>query len=107
MSLSAEETDTLCWLDDKQDEMAALIVELCNINSGTNNLAGLAQVRDRLAECFASLDGELNIVKSEPWESVDDDGNAETKTSGDILHVRKWPDAKQKVMLCILSLIHI
>ena len=101
MSLSAEETDTLCWLDDKQDEMAALIVELCNINSGTNNLAGLAQVRDRLAECFASLDGELNIVKSEPWESVDDDGNAETKTSGDILHVRKWPDAKQKVMLCI------
>lgn len=101
MSLSAEESGTLLWLDDKQDEMTALITELCDINSGTHNLDGLAKVRDRLADCFAQLGGEVTIVQSEPWESVDDDGNAEVKTSGDILHVHKWPDAKQKVMLCI------
>ncbi len=101
MSLTHEQASTLAWLDDKQDEMASLIVELCDINSGTHNLDGLAKVRDRIAAAFTALGGELNIVASDPWESVDDEGNAKIKTSGDMIHVRKWPDAKQKVMLCI------
>ena len=99
--LTPEETQTLSWLDSRQDEMLKLIVELCDINSGTQNLPGNKQVLDRLVGCFESLDGDLKVVPAEPWESVDEQGQVETRTSGAILHVRKWPEAPRKVMLCI------
>jgi len=96
--LTTDETQTLSWLDPCQDEMLKLIVELCDINSGTQNLPGLERVLDRLKDCFGSLDGKLNVVPAEPWESVDDNGQSETRNSGAILHVKKWPDAPHKVM---------
>jgi len=99
--LTSDETQTISWLDSRQDEMLKLIVELCDINSGTQNLPGIKQVLDRLIGCFESLDGELNVVPAEPWESVDEQGQVEMRTSGAILHVHKWPEAPRKVMLCI------
>ncbi len=93
--------ESLNWLDDKQDSMLNLIVELCDINSGTYNLPGIEKVRDRLIEEFSTLGGELKVVDSQPWMTVDDQGHSEEGKSGPILHVTKWPDAETKVMLCI------
>ncbi len=93
--------ESLNWLDDKQDSMLSLIVELCDINSGTYNLPGIEKVRDRLIEEFSTLGGELKVVDSQPWMTVDDQGHSEEGKSGPILHVTKWPDAETKVMLCI------
>ncbi|WP_162273877.1 hydrolase [Mariniblastus fucicola] len=93
--------ESLQWLDDKQDSMLNLIVELCDINSGTFNLAGIQKVRERLIEEFSTLGGELEVVESEPWMTVDDRGVSEEGKSGPILHVTKWPEAETKVMLCI------
>ena len=101
MKLENDAVEALKWLDDKQDSMLDLIVELCDINSGTYNLDGLAKVRARLVEEFSALGGELNIVESEPWMTVSDQGESEEGKSGPILHVTKWPDAPTKVMLCI------
>ena len=93
--------ESLNWLDDKQDSMLKLIVELCDINSGTFNLAGIEKVRDRLIEEFSTLGGDLKVVDSELWMTVDDQGHSEEGKSGPIIHVTKWPDAETKVMLCI------
>jgi glutamate carboxypeptidase len=101
MNTGTKSLEALRWLDDKQDSMLDLIVELCNINSGTFNLDGLEKVRSRLVEEFSTLDGEIKVVESQPWKTVDDRGDEETGESGPILHVTKWPDAKTKVMLCI------
>lgn len=101
MNLKSEAIEALHWLDDKQESMLKLIVELCDINSGTFNLDGIAKVRSRLVEEFSTLGGELKIVDSDPWTTVDDRGESETGKSGPILHVTKWPDAATKVMLCI------
>ena len=81
--------------------MLNLIVELCDINSGTKNLDGLARVCDRLVEEFSVLGGELKIVEPNTWQTVDDSGNASVETAGKIIHIKKWPEAKRKVMLCI------
>jgi glutamate carboxypeptidase len=93
--------ESLNWLDDKQDSMLKLIIELCDINSGTFNLPGIEKVRGRLVEEFSTLGGDLKIVDSQPWMTVNDQGESEEGKSGPILHVTKWPDAKTKVMLCI------
>ena len=93
--------DALKWLDDKQDSMMKLIIELCDINSGTFNLSGIETVRHRLVEEFSQLGGELKVVEAQPWMTVDDRGEKEAGKSGPMIHVTKWPDAKKKVMLCI------
>ena len=101
MKISPEAIAALSWLDDKQASMMNLIIELCDINSGTFNLAGIAKVRNRLVEEFGALGGELKVVDSEPWATVDDRGQQQQGTSGPLIHISKWPDAKAKVMLCI------
>ena len=72
MNVGADALEALTWLDDKQESMLGLIVELCDINSGTFNLDGLEKVRGRLVEEFSSLGGEIKIVDSQPWNTVDD-----------------------------------
>ena len=99
--MTPEALASLTWLDDKQQSMLDLVVELCDINSGTFNLAGIAAVRKRLIEEFSSLGGQVNVVDSEPWQTVDDRGQSTAGQSGPILHVTKWPDATKKIMLCI------
>ena len=101
MNVSPEALESLKWLDDKQQSMLDLIVELCDINSGTYNLPGIEKVRNRLLEEFASLDGDINIVDPQAWQTVDDRGNMTDGLSGPIIHVTKWPNATKKIMLCI------
>lgn len=101
MNISTAAIESLNWLDDKQQPMLDLIVELCDVNSGTFNLAGLEKVRRRLVEEFSTLAGEINVIDSEPWQTVDDKGVAEAGKSGPILHIKKWPEATTTIMLCI------
>lgn len=91
----------LSILDDKQDSMLELVVELCNLNSGTFNLDGLDRVKSRLAEEFGSLGGEINTVDSKPMTKVDEAGDQIEQPIGQMIHVSKWPEAEKRILLCI------
>ncbi len=91
----------LDWIDEKQDEMIDAIVDLCNINSHTVNLPGLALVKEKLVGYFASLGGELRLVETDPLVSIDDDGKSFSLPLGEIIHIEKHPNAARKIMLCI------
>jgi glutamate carboxypeptidase len=91
----------LQWLDDQQPVMLNLVEELCNTNSGTTNLAGIAAVQAKLVREFSSLDGELTELDSETYVAVDDAGNSVEQKLGQMIHVSKWPSAKKRIMLCI------
>jgi len=91
----------LTWIDDQQDEMLTAIIELCNINSHTINLTGIALVKEKLISQFESLGGDLELVDTEPMTSIDDDGLSSNQPLGEIIHIVKYPDAPKKIMLCI------
>lgn len=91
----------LQWLDSQQDSMLELIQQICNQNSGTFNLEGIRRVGEILVEEFRSLGGELKIVPTNPYQTVDDSGTTIQRTLGDSLWFRKWPDAQRRVLLCI------
>ena len=98
-----ELTNHLKWLDDQQDKMLAEIIELCDINSNTTNLTGLALVKEKLVSHFETLGGELSLIDTEPLSAIDDLGQATNQPLGEIIHIEKHPDAAKKVMLCIHS----
>ena len=88
-------------LNDQQDSMLATITRLCEINSGTLNLAGVEHVSNELVKLFESLGGDLQLIDTAPWSVVGDDGKRTEQALGKIIHIIKHPDAEKKVMLCI------
>ncbi len=57
------------------------------VNSGSRNLAGLAEVATLIGDAFAVLPGELRLVDSAPVEAVDKAGKVEQLAHGKHLHL--------------------
>jgi len=93
--------DEVAWLDSQHDAMVALVERLCNLNSGTFNLAGLDQVRALLADEFTSLGGEMAVIDTVPTTTTDAQGHTQSQPLGKILHIVKHPDARPRLLLCI------
>lgn len=69
------------------------------INSGTQNLAGLAAMGDRLAEAFSILPGEIDLIDPDPVERIGAQGQLEAVTHGRHLLLRVRPGAERRVLL--------
>jgi glutamate carboxypeptidase len=69
------------------------------INSGTGNLAGLAETATTLADAFSALPGKLALLEADPVESVATDGAVSTIARGRNLHLTVRPQAPLQVLL--------
>lgn len=69
------------------------------INSGTDNLAGVARMADELAGAFAALPGTVELVDPQPVERIDARGMIEPVVCGRHLVVRVRPGAARRVVL--------
>jgi glutamate carboxypeptidase len=68
------------------------------LNSGSRNLAGLDAIAGKLADEFAGLPGEVELVKASPVEAVDADGKAFEVPHGRNLHLNVRPDAPVQLL---------
>ncbi len=89
------------WLDAQQQAMIDLVIELCDINSGTFNLEGLKKVAEILVREFSELGGDLQVLDSDVHRMVNDDGQDIEQPLGQMIHISKWPDAEKRILLCI------
>jgi glutamate carboxypeptidase len=80
-------------------QMRAQVEQWAEINSGTGNLTGLAQVAMLLADAFAPLPGTLRLVDPAPEESVLPDGSTRTIQRGQHLHLSVRPTANRRILL--------
>lgn len=69
------------------------------INTGTANLAGLAQQADTLVEAFAALPGEIELVDPAPVTAIDANGREYEKPHGRHLVLRVRPQANRRILL--------
>jgi glutamate carboxypeptidase len=69
------------------------------INSGTANLAGIADMAGRLAEALSVLPGEIELAAAEPVMRIGADGVEESLAHGDHLVLRVRPRAGRRVLL--------
>jgi glutamate carboxypeptidase len=96
---SAAEAAALATLDDARSPMLALTTRLAMINSGSRNLAGLAQVAGELAEAFGSLGGNITLQEAAPVTALDASGREVAQPHGQNLHIIRRPDAPVRVLL--------
>jgi len=79
--------------------MLAQVEAWSSINTGTGNLAGLARQADALADAFAELPGEVELVKPAPVEKVAADGSVVAGEHGRHLVLRVRPEAQRRLLL--------
>lgn len=69
------------------------------INSGSRNLAGLADMARRLADAFSPLPGQLTLAEPVPVEAILPDGTLASPAHGRHLHLNVRPDAPVRLLL--------
>ena len=79
--------------------MLAQVQAWSAVNTGTANLAGLAQQAEMLAEAFAVLPGTVTLVDPAPVTAIAADGAAFDKPHGRHLVVRVRPQANRRILL--------
>jgi glutamate carboxypeptidase len=79
--------------------MLAQVQAWSAVNTGTANLAGLAEQAAMLAEAFAVLPGEIALVDPAPVTAIAADGSSYDKPHGQHLVVRVRPQANRRILL--------
>lgn len=69
------------------------------INTGTANLEGLARQAELLAEAFAALPGEVELIDPAPVTAIDAAGREYEKPHGRHLVLRVRPRANRRILL--------
>ncbi len=69
------------------------------VNTGTANLDGLATMAGMLAEAFAVLPGEVELVDPAPVTAIDANGAEVEQRFGQHLVLRVRPDAQRRLLL--------
>ena len=79
--------------------MLAQVQAWSAVNTGTANLAGLAEQADMLADAFGVLPGTVELVDPAPVTAIAADGSAIDKPHGRHLVVRVRPQANRRILL--------
>jgi glutamate carboxypeptidase len=95
-SLTPSETSTLTRIE--HHPMLAQVQAWSAVNSGSANLAGLAQTAGLLADAFAALPGDIELVEPVPAERVRADGVIETVEHGRHLVLSVRPEASVQML---------
>jgi glutamate carboxypeptidase len=68
------------------------------INSGSRNLAGLAEMARIYADAFAALPGEVRLLDPTPVDAMEPNGSLKSLRHGQNLHVRVRPEAPVQLL---------
>lgn len=92
-------TPLLDSITNRQKTMIDQLHHWCEINSGTENLAGLALMHQRLHQAFAPLADEIQTIKCPSIKTINMAGDAILQSYGDALFIRKRPKLKRRILL--------
>ena len=80
------------------EPMLAQVEAWAAVNSGSRNMAGLERMAGLLADAFAALPGELQLVEPAPVEAVDSAGRTQPIEHGRNLHLTVRPEAPVQLL---------
>lgn len=97
--LSESEARLVSDLAARQADMAALVQDWAQVNSGSRNLPGLAEMAQRLRASIAPIADVTDIHPPEPVSTLGDDGAQIAVPHGEILIARKRPALPRRIIL--------
>ncbi len=83
-----------------QEDMVKQLHQLCEINSGTKNLSGLALMAKKLSAAYQPIADTIDVKKLPPISSINMQGLSTLEHYGNALLIRKRPELKRRILLC-------
>ena len=96
---SSSFTPILNWIDAQQGSLTFLLKEWASINSGSDNLPGLARMLAALESRFSQLGASMELIDLAPRISLAENGDSISLPHGQALRLTKRPEAPIKVFL--------
>lgn len=96
-----EKEEALAWLDNQQENMLNLVLELCNVNSGTFHASGVEKIAAILQREYKGLGDRLTQESTPAAEMLNDQGKRESFPLGPNLLVEARPHLERQFFLCI------
>jgi glutamate carboxypeptidase len=89
------------WVSQQQPSMTGLLRELCEINSGTDNLPGVVRVTSALLPALQRLGGTIRHIDLPFRTTIDNSGQIIRSPLAPAISIRKRPEAPCRVFLGI------
>lgn len=86
-------------LSNNQELMVQQLHHFCEINSGTTNLQGLAQIATALSDAYNPIADAIEVKKLVPLPVINMSGDEALQRCGDALFIRKRPHLKRRILL--------
>ena len=91
--------EMLFLLSEQKVLMVEQLHQFCEINSGTDNLQGLATMHQCLARAFKPIADSIETRPLSPISTITMAGAHATQACGDALFIRKRPNLKRRILL--------
>ena len=88
------------WIKSQQSPLLEKLMAWSAINSGSRNLAGLAELRESVYQQFSMLADTSQVIELPDLSQLDDRGELRTLPQAPILHFAKRPEAPVQILLC-------
>lgn len=89
----------LKWVDEQSTTLLQRVIKWARINSHSTHLSGLASMLQLLKQEFAPLKGKITTIPLSPQLSVDQWGQPIEIPLGEVLSIRKRPEAPFQILL--------
>lgn len=100
LSLKTSEDDAICErISDLQADMQARTFDWAKINTGSWNRAGLDTLAPKLADAFNALDAKIELISTDPFEKIGNNGNVEAFETGPVIRISARPQAQMQVVM--------
>lgn len=93
------EKDFIAGISAKQPDMIEQLHQLCQINSGSENLAGLEQMSKELSALFKPIADEIQETPGGEAFTVTMQGLEQPLACGKHLYIRKRPELQRRILL--------
>jgi len=93
--------EVLSHIDAQRDALVAQLTSWCSINSGTDNIAGLAKMAAALRDAFSPIADQSESISLSPGQLIDSRGQPQPRPLGQLLRFTKRPAARRRVLLVI------
>lgn len=91
--------ELITTIDAAQESMVTQLHQWCEINSGSDNLAGLARMREALQKAYHPLADSIETKCPLPIPMINMAGDTIEQQCGDALFIRKRPHLKRRILL--------
>ncbi|KTC86591.1 hydrolase [Legionella brunensis] len=89
----------LPYLNARKKLMVEQLHQFCEINSGTENMQGLAVMLQALQSAFKPLSDEIHVHSFPEIATINMTGETSKQRCGDALFIRKRPELKRRILL--------